>query len=163
VEARSAGLGHGSEFIVRVPLSAHQSASRQVADYPAPKSTERRRVLIADDNRDAADSLALLLELSGHEVRVAHLGQTALSLAQTFRPNVGLLDIGMPDISGYEVARALRQEPWATHLQLIALTGWGQDDDRRRALEAGFDHHMTKPIDPDQLATLIANRSAVVS
>ena len=151
VEARSAGLGHGSEFIVRLPVSAHQSASRQPADDPAPVSPERRRVLIADDNRDAADSLALLLELSGHEVRVAHLGQTALSLAQTFRPDVALLDIGMPDLSGYEVARALRQEPWATDLQLIALTGWGQDDDRRRALEAGFDHHLTKPVDPDQL------------
>jgi len=162
VQARSAGLGHGSEFIVRVPFSAHQSAARQAADDPAPMSSERRRVLIADDNRDAAESLALLLELSGHEVRVAHLGQTALSLAQTFRPNVGLLDIGMPDLSGYEVARALRNEPWATNLQLFALTGWGQDDDRRRALEAGFDHHMTKPVDSDQLATLIANRSAAV-
>ena len=75
---------------------------------------------------------------------------------------MGLLDIGMPDLSGYEVARALRNEPWATNLQLIALTGWGQDDDRRRALEAGFDHHMTKPVDSDQLATLIANRSAAV-
>jgi CheY-like chemotaxis protein len=162
VEAHSAGLGHGSEFIVRVPLSAQQSATPQAADDPAPMSTERRRILIADDNRDAADSLALLLELSGHEVRVAHLGHTALSLAQTFRPNVGLLDIGMPDLSGYEVARALRNESWATNLQLIALTGWGQDDDRRRALEAGFDHHMTKPVDPDQLASLIAKRSAAV-
>jgi CheY-like chemotaxis protein len=95
-------------------------------------------------------------------VRVAHLGQTALSLAQTFRPDVSLLDIGMPDLSGYEVARALRLEPWATDLQLIALTGWGQDDDRRSALEAGFDHHLTKPIDPDQLESLIARRPAAV-
>ncbi len=163
VEVRSAGLGRGSEFIVRVPLSAHQSASRQLANDPAPVSPERRRVLIADDNRDAADSLALLLELSGHEVRVAHLGYTALSLAQTFRPNVALLDIGMPDLSGYEVARALRNEPWATEMQLIALTGWGQDDDRRRALEAGFDHHLTKPVEPDHLARLIASRSAALS
>jgi CheY-like chemotaxis protein len=114
--------------------------------------------LIADDNRDAADSLSLLLELSGHEVRVAHLGQTALSLAQTFRPDVALLDIGMPDLSGYEVARALRKEPWAMDLQLIALTGWGQEDDRRRALEAGFDQHLTKPVNPDLLHGLIANR-----
>ncbi len=163
VEVHSAGLGHGSEFIVRVPLSADQSAALQLANDPAPVSPERCRVLIADDNHDAADSLALLLELSGHEVRVAHLGHTALSLAQTFRPNVALLDIGMPDLSGYEVARALRHEPWATNLQLIALTGWGQDDDRRRALEAGFDHHMTKPIDPDHLAGLIANRSVELS
>jgi CheY-like chemotaxis protein len=129
-----------------------------VAD-PAPVSPQRRRVLIADDNRDAADSLSMLLELAGHEVRVAHLGQTAMYLAQTFRPHVALLDIGMPDLSGYEVARALRLEPWATNLQLIALTGWGKDDDRRRALEAGFDHHLTKPIDPDQLGNLIAGKS----
>lgn len=162
VEARSAGLGHGSEFIVRLPVSAHQFSSPQLTDQ-APESPERRRVLIADDNRDAAESLALLLELAGHEVRVAHLGHTALSLAQTFRPDVALLDIGMPDLSGYDVARALRQESWATDLQLIALTGWGQDDDRRRALEAGFDHHLTKPIDPDRLGSLIASRSAAMS
>ena len=98
----------------------------------------------------------MLLESSGHDVRVAHLGQTALSVAQTFCPDVALLDIGMPDLSGYEVARTLRKQPWATDLQLIALTGWGQDDDRRRALLAGFDHHLTKPIDPDQLESLIA-------
>jgi signal transduction histidine kinase/CheY-like chemotaxis protein len=158
VEARSAGLGQGSEFTLRLPVYAHQFSSPQMADL-APLSPERRRVLIADDNRDAAESLSLLLELSGHEVRVAHLGQTALSLAQTFRPDVALLDIGMPDLSGYEVARALRQEPWATDLQLIALTGWGQDDDRRSAMEAGFDHHMTKPVDPDQLGRLIAAAS----
>jgi signal transduction histidine kinase/CheY-like chemotaxis protein len=161
VEARSAGLGRGSEFIVSLPVAAHQSSSPRAAD-PAPAPPERRRVLIADDNRDAAESLALLLELSGHEVRIAHLGRAALSLAQTFRPDVALLDIGMPDLSGYEVARALRQEPWATALQLIALTGWGQDDDRRSALEAGFDHHLTKPIDTDQLLTLIARRLAAV-
>ena len=162
VEARSAGLGKGSEFTVRLPVSAHPFFSPQVAD-PAPVLPERRRVLIADDNRDAADSLSLLLELSGHEVRVAHLGQSALSMAQTFRPDVALLDIGMPDLSGYEVARALRQEPWATGLQLIALTGWGQDGDRRSAMEAGFDHHLTKPIDSDQLGRLIAGRPAAVS
>ena len=158
VEARSAGLGQGSEFIVRLPVLAHRSASVAVTDS-APVSQERRRVLIADDNRDAAESLSLLLELSGHDVRVAHLGQTALSLAQSFCPHVALLDIGMPDLSGYEVARELRQQPWAKGLQLIALTGWGQDDDRRRALQAGFDHHLTKPVDSDHLESLIASRS----
>jgi CheY-like chemotaxis protein len=161
VEARSAGLGQGSEFTVRLPISAHQFSSPQTVDQ-RPICPERRRVLIADDNRDAAESLSLLLELSGHEVRVAHLGETALSLAQAFRPDVALLDIGMPDLSGYEVARALRQEPWATHLQLIALTGWGQDHDRRAAMEAGFDHHLTKPVDPDQLDGLIVGRPAEV-
>ena len=124
-------------------------------------SSQRRRIVIADDNRDAADSLSLLLGLSGHEVQVAHLGETALSLARSARPDVVILDIGMPDMSGYDVARALREEPWATDLQLIALTGWGQDDDRRRAAEAGFDHHLTKPIDPDELERLIASRNRV--
>jgi signal transduction histidine kinase len=155
VEARSAGLGRGSEFVLRLPASIEQSSSPRMS-APSARASKRRRVLIADDNRDAADSLSLLLELSGHEVRVAHLGQTALSLAQTYRPDLVILDIGMPDLSGYEVARALRQEPWAAGLQLIAITGWGQDDDRRRALEAGFDRHLTKPIDPEQLQSLIA-------
>jgi signal transduction histidine kinase/ActR/RegA family two-component response regulator len=161
VKAHSAGLGQGSEFTVCLPVSAHQFSSPRVTDL-ATMSPGRRRVLIADDNRDAAESLSQLLELSGHEVRVAHLGKTALSLAQTFRPDVAVLDIGMPDLSGYEVARALRQELWATHLQLIALTGWGQDHDRRSAMEAGFDHHLTKPIDLDQLDSLIAGRPAAV-
>jgi CheY-like chemotaxis protein len=112
-------------------------------------------VLIADDNRDAAESLAMLLELAGHEVRVADHGKAALAVAQVFRPDMAVLDIGMPDMSGYEVARALRAEPWATGVTLIALTGWGQDSDRRRAIEAGFDHHLIKPVDPDRLAELI--------
>lgn len=162
VEAHSAGLGHGSEFTVRLPVSAHESLSPRLAN-PAPVPLERRRILIADDNRDAAESLSLLLELAGHDVRVAHLGQTALSIAQTFHPDIALLDIGMPDLSGYEVARALRQERGPRDLQLIALTGWGQEEDRRRALDAGFDHHLTKPIDPDQLESLIGSRSAARS
>jgi PAS domain S-box-containing protein len=162
VEARSAGLGQGSEFIVQLPASKNPSLLPRVSNT-AHASAQRRRVLIVDDNRDAAESLSMLLELSGHEVRVAHLGQTALSLAQSLRPDIALLDIGMPDLSGYEVARALRLEPWATDLQLIALTGWGQDEDRRRALEAGFDYHLTKPVDLDQLQHLMASRSATVS
>ena len=124
---------------------------------PAPAAA-RSRILVADDNRDAADSLSMLLELAGHEVRVAHLGRAALSLAQAFRPDVALLDIGMPDLSGYEVAQALRRESWGKGMQLIALTGWGQEKDRQRALEAGFDEHLTKPVDPDQLVALISSR-----
>jgi CheY-like chemotaxis protein len=127
-----------------------------VAD-PAPPAA-RSRILIADDNRDAADSLSMLLELAGHEVRVAHHGRAALSLAQAFRPDVALLDIGMPDLSGYEVAQELRREPWGRGIQLIALTGWGQEKDRQQALEAGFNQHLTKPIDPDQLEALISSR-----
>ena len=95
------------------------------------------------------------MEMAGHEVRVAHHGQGALSLAQVFRPDIALLDIGMPDMSGYEVAQSLRRHGWTANTVLIALTGWGQESDRRRALESGFDHHLIKPVDPDQLAELI--------
>jgi len=157
VEARSEGLGFGSEFIVYLPLAARPQAETRAVSDPAQASSTRRRILVADDNKDAAESLAMLLEMAGHEVRVAHHGQAALSLAQVFRPDTALLDIGMPDMSGYEVAQALRREAWAADIALIALTGWGQDSDRRRALEAGFDHHLIKPVDPDQLAGLIAN------
>ena len=158
VEARSAGLGHGSQFIVRLPMALTKAARTDVATQPE-WALVRRRILIADDNRDAAESLSMLLEFEGHEVRVAHRGGDALWLAQEFRPDTAVLDIGMPDLSGYEVAAKLRGEPWAVNLQLIALTGWGQDDDRRRAFEAGFDHHLIKPVDPQQLAGLIAGRS----
>ena len=157
VEARSAGLGHGSEFIVRLPLALPRPSTAQVVTQPE-RAVLRRRILIVDDNQDAAESLSMLLELEGHEVRVAHLGKTALSLAHEFRPDTVVLDIGMPDLSGYEVATRLRREPWATNLQLIALTGWGQDHDRRRALDAGFDHHLIKPVNPEQLSGLIASR-----
>lgn len=102
----------------------------------APIASTGHRVLVADDNKDAADSLAMVLELSGHEVRVAHGGRAALTLAQTFRPDVALLDIGMPELNGYEVAKELRRKPWGTGILLIALTGWGQDDASRRLLLA---------------------------
>jgi CheY-like chemotaxis protein len=160
VEARSDGLGCGSEFIVRLPLSS-------VGSFTAPRGTTlaaprliRRRILVADDNRDAAESLSMLLEQAGHEVRVAHTGRSAFSLAQSFRPDAALLDIGMPDLSGYEVAQRLRQEPWGRGMQLIALTGWGQDTDRQRALEAGFDFHLTKPVDLDALESLLSEHLA---
>ena len=156
VEARSGGLGKGSEFIVHLPLGMRmQAASRPLAGLDRAPSPGRK-VLIVDDNRDAAESLAILLEMAGHEVRVAHLGRAALTLAQTFRPDTAVLDIGMPDLSGYEVAESLRREAWAADIQLIALTGWGQDADKRRALEAGFHHHLIKPVDADRLAEIVA-------
>lgn len=158
VEARSEGVGFGSEFIVRVPLAAPYLANLpEVADM-VPPLRERRRILIADDNKDAAESLSMLLELAGHEVRLAHLGHAALSLAEVFRPDCALLDIGMPDLSGYEVARQIRQRPWGAGIRLIAVTGWGSDNDRRQALERGFDHHLTKPIDLGQLKEIIASK-----
>ena len=159
VEARSRGLGHGSEFIVRLPFAPRHPVPPPPVTDPALAASVRRRILVADDNKDAAESLSMLLELAGHEVRVAHLGRSALSRAQAFRPDTVLLDIGMPDLSGYEIAQDIRRQAWGTGIQLIALTGWGQENDRRRSLEAGFDHHLTKPIDPDQLEGVIASCS----
>lgn len=159
VSARSAGLGQGSEFIAEFPIVAAPPVAGPAQAKPAQGDLVRRKVLIADDNIDAAESLGMLLELGGHEVRMAHQGREALSQAQLFRPDVALLDIGMPDMSGYDVARQLRQAPWAQGLLLIAVTGWGQEDDRRRALEAGFDHHLCKPVDADTLNDLIEGAS----
>jgi len=160
VDVRSAGLGHGSEFIVSMPLIRSLPVTAPDTNRSAQPVSVRRRILVADDNRDAAESLSLLLELGGHEVRVAHLGRDALSLAGVFRPDVALLDIGMPDVSGYEVARILRQESWGANMHLVAVTGWGQEEDRRRAFEAGFDQHLTKPIDPEHLMAWLESRSA---
>ncbi len=112
-------------------------------------------MLIADDNQDGAESLAMLLRLSGNEVFVAHTGTDALELAAQERPNVAILDIGMPGLSGYEVAECIRREAWGTRMTMIAVTGWGQDDDKRRAQIAGFDHHLTKPVDLDVLEQLL--------
>ena len=159
VEARSAGLREGSEFVVRLPIVEPIPAAAAAPATSASSGSLPRKVLVADDNQDAAESISMLLELAGHEVRVANCGQDALSLAQLFRPDTVVLDIGMPDLSGYQVAQRLRQEPWAGSLHLIALTGWGQDSDRRRALESGFDEHMTKPIEPQLLEALIRGRS----
>ncbi len=159
IEATSDGLGHGSKFIVRVPLTASIPFQRRVisADAP-PVAIAGRRVMIADDNTDAADALAMLLELAGHEVRVANGGRAALAIAQAFRPDVALLDIGMPDLSGYEVAKELRRESWGAGICLVALTGWGRDGDRQRAMGAGFDQHLTKPIDPVAVHALLASK-----
>jgi len=154
VEARSEGLGRGSEFIVQLPIVSH-STLMPAADL-AVAAAQGRRILVADDNQDAANSLAMILELSGHDVRVAHDGRAALSVAQTFRPCTVLLDIGMPHLTGYEVAKALRQEPWGADVCLVALTGWGQESDRQRAIDAGFNHHLTKPVDPGVLESLLS-------
>jgi CheY-like chemotaxis protein len=118
-------------------------------------------LLIADDNVDAAESLALLLSLEGYDVHVAVDGVRALALAVSVRPRVAVLDIGMPGMDGHELARQLRRQPWATGMLIVALTGWGQPEDRRRALDAGFDRHFTKPVDPMELMDCIATwRSA---
>ena len=158
VEVRSAGLGHGSEFVVRLPFLAAAATPTLQAEAPV-SPVHRSRILVADDNIDAADSLAMILEMSGHDVRVAHDGRAALSVAQSFRPDTVLLDIGMPQLNGYEVAQALRQEPWGARITLIALTGWGQESDRLKAMDAGFDRHLTKPVDPAALEQLMSSPS----
>jgi signal transduction histidine kinase/CheY-like chemotaxis protein len=165
VEARSEGLNSGSEFIVRLPLPAPAAppagleaarAARLIEPVTAaPRTAETRSVLIADDNEDGAEIMAMLLKQSGHRVHVAHSGPEAFACASLHHPDVAVLDIGMPGMSGYEVAQHIRSEAWGKHMQLIAVTGWGQEGDKRRAEEAGFDHHLTKPIDPERLERLM--------
>ena len=133
--------------------------SRPADLEPGTGAVAGRRLLIVDDNRDAADSLALLLGLEGHEVRVAYAGRPAIEVAHEFKPELAILDLGLPDLSGYDVARLLRQDPALARIELIALTGWGQEEHRKRALEAGFDHHVTKSVDLDQLARLLGKRT----
>ncbi len=156
IEAQSAGLGCGSEFTVRLPrraLSEVPAAARKTT--PASAASLRRRILIADDNRDSAETLAALLRMEGHEVTSVHDGPVALSVFGEFKPDVALLDIGMPGLTGYEVARKMRQTPLGSAIKLIAITGWGQDIDKERAYAAGFDLHLTKPVDPHRLAELL--------
>jgi signal transduction histidine kinase len=159
LEASSAGPGRGSEFTVRLPRSCLAPAALRPAIDSARASgrpAAPRRVLVADDNVDAADSLAELLRLGGHEVRVAYDGEQALREFRAFFPAAALLDIGMPGLSGLEVVRAIRKLPGGEQAVLIAITGWGQELDRERAIAAGFDHHLTKPMDPAQLDSLLA-------
>ncbi|MGH8494791.1 MAG: hybrid sensor histidine kinase/response regulator [Gammaproteobacteria bacterium] len=148
IEARSAGVGQGSEFVVRLPAldestelpSPQPSAAGQTATIP-------RRILVVDDNRDAADSLAMLLTLTGHEVHTAHEGLEAVEAAAKLRPDLVLLDIGLPKLNGYEAARRIREQPWGKGMVLVALTGWSQEKDRQKSREAGFDDHFVKPLD----------------
>jgi PAS domain S-box-containing protein len=157
VRAFSAGLGQGSEFVVRLPTAAGRTAEAGPGAEAEPSpALPRRRVLVVDDNEDAANSLAESLRLEGQEVRVAYAGPAALTAAAVFRPEVVFLDIGMPDLDGYEVCRRLRQQPGHDGMRLVALTGWGQDEDRRRSRAAGFDDHIVKPVEPDTLRRFLA-------
>ncbi|MPZ43114.1 MAG: response regulator [Betaproteobacteria bacterium] len=141
----SAGLGRGSQFTVRLPLADVQGLELVAGTQIAPPESVPRRILIADDNRDAAESLATMLRLQGNDVQVALDGVEAMAIAHNYQPDTALLDIGMPGLTGYEVARRIRQAPWGRTMVLVAVTGWGAMDDRERAREAGFDHHLTKP------------------
>jgi PAS domain S-box-containing protein len=155
IEARSAGLGLGSEFIVRLPRRELRVERQPALDLTRAGSTIGRRILIADDNRDAAESLSLLLRMDGHDVRVVHDGLSAVSSLSEFQPEVALLDIGMPGLDGYGVARVARQGALGRAVTLIALTGWGQDRDKAKALAAGFNHHFTKPVEPERITAIL--------
>jgi PAS domain S-box-containing protein len=154
VSVWSAGSGQGSEFTIVLPLAVTADGDR---DRPVTEPVQRVsvKVLIADDSRDGADSLAFLLRAAGHEVETAYDGRTAIQLAEQKRPDVVLLDIGMPEVSGYDVARAIRREAWGRSLRLVALTGWGQAEHRRRSLEVGFDDHLVKPVELDVLEEVL--------
>jgi PAS domain S-box-containing protein len=160
VEASSHGAGQGSTFQVSLPLAQGPSPgpSQETAGKVAP--ARRARILVADDNRDAADTLSALLELDGHEVRTAYDGVDALQIAEQFAPQIALLDIGMPRMNGYQTARRIREHGWGSSILLVALTGWGQEQDRRQATEAGFDRHLVKPGDPQEIGRLIAQVSS---
>jgi signal transduction histidine kinase/CheY-like chemotaxis protein len=159
VSARSAGPGTGSEFTIRLPVAGRtqQPLPRSAADADDTKQPHVRcRVLVVDDNQDSADSLAMLLRIMGHEVRTAHDGLEAISAAATFQPDVAILDIGLPKLNGYDVAKRIREQPRGKDIVLVALTGWGQEDHRRRSKDAGFDHHLTKPVEFDVLEQILA-------
>ena len=156
VSAHSEGLGRGAEFRVRLPRSS--APVPQVAQEPSGAPPQLHRFLIVDDNRDAADMLREVLTARGHDVLVAYDGNDALHRAPGFQPTVGLLDIGMPGMNGYDLARKLRRDLATANAFLVAITGWGQERDRRQALEAGFDAHLTKPADPDVILALVADR-----
>lgn len=150
--AESGGAGKGSEFSVRLPVATGELRGAEPA---RPQAAAPRRVLIVDDNRDLALSLEMLLSRSGYEVRTAFDSQGALEVAAEQRPEVVLLDIGLPDVDGYETCRRLRALPWGREALLVAVTGWGLEEDERRALEAGFDRHLTKPVDPQVVRELL--------
>ncbi|HEX8755896.1 MAG TPA: PAS domain S-box protein [Steroidobacteraceae bacterium] len=156
IEARSAGRGKGTEFLIRLPIVAAAPAKHTSASPRHSESAASRRVLIADDNHDAAVSLSMLLQAMGHDTRVVHDGNEALEEAELFRPEVVLLDIGMPRLDGYETARRMRRRPWAAAAQIVAVTGWGQETDRQRAKEAGFDRHLVKPVDLGALSEALS-------
>jgi CheY-like chemotaxis protein len=160
VTAFSKGHGQGSEFTVRLPIL---SDTRPVHEEQGPHHKQtfaadrKRRVLVVDDNVDAAESAAMLLRIWGHEAQTVHDGLTAIDAVRTYQPEIVLLDIGLPGMSGYEIVRKLRAQPQFKTLVVAAMTGYGQDADRQRSKEAGFDFHLTKPLDPNILETFVTS------
>jgi len=155
VEAHSEGVGRGSEFVIRLPISA-EAPTRTEASVSEPLPATDRRVLIVDDNRDGAESLATLLTMSGHHTQMVHDGLEALEAAERFRPDLVLLDIGIPKLNGYDACRRIRNQPWGKDMVVVAVTGYGQESDIRSSREAGFDHHLIKPVDFRSIAKVLA-------
>jgi len=159
VQAYSAGIDRGSEFTVRLPCRPAPTAAARDRRTESSKPVASCRVLVVDDNRDTADSMTVLLEIWGHEVSTAYDGPAALAMAAEYVPEIVLLDIGLPGMDGYTVARRLRELPGCETALLVAVSGYGRDEDLRRARAAGFDHQITKPVDPAQLETLLHARA----
>ncbi len=165
VKADSAGPGKGSEFTVRLPVLADPPtpAPEQPTNDGAKRTTLRCRILVADDIRDSAESLAMLLRLMGNNVETAHDGLAAVEVAERFRPDIVFLDIGMPKLNGYDACRRIREQPWGQNMVLVALTGWGAEEDKRRTEEVGFNTHLIKPVDPGALQRLLATLEPIKS
>jgi PAS domain S-box-containing protein len=162
IEARSEGLGKGSTFVVRLPLVVEPALERRPRESArAAPARSLRRILVVDDNQDAAETLAQLLRLGGEEVRTTDNGEDALAIGPEFRPHVAILDLGMPDIDGYELAQRIRRQRWGSGVLLVALSGWGQEEDKVRSREAGFDHHLTKPVSPTDLEAVLEHYAAL--
>lgn len=157
VSAHSEGPGKGSEFVVRLPGIVKTKVTETTSAAKTDDALGSHRVLVVDDNADAADSLAMMLRMLGNDVAVAHSGQEGLSLTEQFHPELLLLDLGMPELDGYEVARRIRSQPWGRSIIVAALTGWGQEEDRRRSRQAGFDHHLVKPVDLGALRDMLGH------
>jgi CheY-like chemotaxis protein len=157
VEAFSAGVSQGSEFMVCLPCVRQTEVESSIHFEPQDTKAPPIRILVADDNVDSADCLARLLKIAGHELCIAYDGPTALALAINFQPKLVLLDIGIPGLTGYEVARRLKETPETKKATLVAITGWGQPEDQQRSREAGFDYHLLKPVKPETLQQLLAS------
>ena len=168
IEAQSSGSGKGSEFCIRLPVVSSSEPTDQPTD-DAPRITPAHafRILIVDDNVDSADSLAMMLQLMGNDTRTVYDGLAAIETSKTFAPHAVLLDLGMPKMNGYDACRRIREHPWGKNMVVIALTGWGQNEDRHRTHEAGFDHHLVKPVAPEtllkDLARLVTERNGSLS
>ena len=162
VDVHSEGQDQGSTFTVRMPIAGPQQGEHPLTtnEEKSTAAENRQRVLVVDDNKDSAQTLALMLKIMGNEVRTAHDGLEAIEKAQEYLPNVILLDLGMPKLNGYDVCRRIREQPWGAKMDIIALTGWGQAEDRQRTKEAGFDHHLVKPVDVARLKELLDEAAA---